>query len=301
MYKLHSADANRLAANPLIIVGAPRSGTNALRDSICGLSGFSTWPCDEINYIWRYGNCRESSDILAPYMATDRVRSYIISKFIQIYLHSKEPDQDSVVVEKTCANCLRLPFVSTIFPEARYIYIERNPYDVVASSLKRWRADLDIPYLIRKALYVPKADLPYYFLSYLKSRFYKTFSGSKALSSWGPRFPGIDAMRQNSSLEYLCAYQWSICCLAAKSFFSESSSTVFSINYDDLAARPFDVVSEALNFFGYFPGRADLLSATASIHSKSVGTGNLVLSDQQKGDINAAISQSKTDFSSFHA
>jgi len=34
----------------IIIVGAPRSGTNMLRDVLTSFDGVCTWPCDEINY-----------------------------------------------------------------------------------------------------------------------------------------------------------------------------------------------------------------------------------------------------------
>ena len=41
---------------PVVIIGAARSGTNMLRDVLVKLPGVGTWPCDEINYIWRHGN-----------------------------------------------------------------------------------------------------------------------------------------------------------------------------------------------------------------------------------------------------
>ena len=47
---------------PIIIIGAPRSGTNMLRDVLCNLDGVGSWPCDEINYIWRHGNVKNPSD-----------------------------------------------------------------------------------------------------------------------------------------------------------------------------------------------------------------------------------------------
>ena len=43
---------------PLIIIGAGRSGTNILRDSLCKVDGVVTWNCDEINPLWRHGNIR---------------------------------------------------------------------------------------------------------------------------------------------------------------------------------------------------------------------------------------------------
>ena len=42
--------------NPIIIIGAPRSGTNILRDTISSFNEVGTWDCDEIPYIWLYGS-----------------------------------------------------------------------------------------------------------------------------------------------------------------------------------------------------------------------------------------------------
>jgi len=54
---------------PIIIVGAGRSGTNMLRDLLAQLPEFSTWPCDEINYIWRHGNRGFETDEFTREMA----------------------------------------------------------------------------------------------------------------------------------------------------------------------------------------------------------------------------------------
>ena len=54
----------------LVIIGAPRSGTNMLRDVLTSFDGIGTWPCDEINYIWRHGNVRYPSDEIPADRAT---------------------------------------------------------------------------------------------------------------------------------------------------------------------------------------------------------------------------------------
>ena len=58
------------ASENIVLVGAPRSGTNMLRDVLTALDGIGTWPCDEINYIWRHGNVRYPSDELPRENAT---------------------------------------------------------------------------------------------------------------------------------------------------------------------------------------------------------------------------------------
>ena len=51
---------------PLVIIGAARSGTNMLRDLLSSLEPFATWPCDEINYIWRHGNREFETEEFTP-------------------------------------------------------------------------------------------------------------------------------------------------------------------------------------------------------------------------------------------
>ena len=70
-----------MKAKPVIIVGAPRSGTNMLRDIICKFDSVSTWPCDEINYIWRHGNVMYPSDEIPSDRVTRAVKEYIHRKF----------------------------------------------------------------------------------------------------------------------------------------------------------------------------------------------------------------------------
>lgn len=135
----------------VVIVGAPRSGTNMLRDMLIKLPGVGTWPCDEINYIWRHGNVAYHSDEFTVEMATPKVKSYIRGHFDRL-VNSRGLD---TVIEKTCANSLRIGFVDKVLPEAKYIFIVRDGMDVVGSALQRWTASLDLPYIMRKARYVP--------------------------------------------------------------------------------------------------------------------------------------------------
>ncbi len=66
---------------PVIIIGAARSGTNMLRDLLVELPAVGTWPCDEINYIWRHFNAAHPDDEFPPELATPRVRDYLRQSF----------------------------------------------------------------------------------------------------------------------------------------------------------------------------------------------------------------------------
>lgn len=123
----------QLPFHPLVIIGAGRSGTNVLRDTLVRLDGFATWPCDEINPIWRHGNLGYPDDQIPASRATPAVRQFIRKAFLRIWQEQSRPD---FVVEKTCANALRVPFVSAVLPEARFIHIVRDGYD---PAFPKWR------------------------------------------------------------------------------------------------------------------------------------------------------------------
>ena len=65
------------------------------------------------------------------------------------------------MVEKTCANSLRISFVNEVVPEAKYIFIYRDGIDSTGSAKLRWTAELDIHYILKKVRFVPMMDLPY--------------------------------------------------------------------------------------------------------------------------------------------
>jgi len=137
-----------MAHTPVVIIGAPRSGTNMLRDLLCSVDGVATWPCDEINYIWRHGNLRYPSDAFSPDMVNPRIQQYIRGQFSWV----AKKYGARIVVEKTCANSLRVDFVERVLSQPKYIFIARDGVDVVCSAMRRWRAKLDLPYVLRKVV-----------------------------------------------------------------------------------------------------------------------------------------------------
>ncbi|WP_112323556.1 sulfotransferase family protein [Oceanibium sediminis] len=269
----------RFTFTPVVIIGAARSGTNALRDMLTALPGFETWPCDEINPIWRHGNLSHPDDAIPPSAATPKVRSFIRGAFRRIWRETGTP---CFVVEKTCANSLRVPFVDTILPEARYIYIVRDGIDVVASASRRWQGKMEIPalpYFLAKARYAPRRDLPAYGWSFLRARL-GMLSGRKGrLSVWGPRFPGMDSMT-DASLGELCAAQWAACVSASDAAFQDiAPDRVLHLKYESLVADPVGTLGNILHFLGATPPPEAIARASATVRATSVGKGRTTLPD----------------------
>lgn len=130
----------------LIIIGAARSGTNILRDTLLKIPGYVSWNCDEINPIWRHGNLDKDHDILTSDNASLEVINYVNKQFNKL----SQKNNKANIIEKTCANSLRVPFVYRVMPNAKYIFIIRDGRDVIASAMRRWTSNLDLKYTLKK-------------------------------------------------------------------------------------------------------------------------------------------------------
>lgn len=257
-------------ADPVIIIGAPRSGTNMLRDTLTSMSGLATWPCDEINYIWRHGNVRHPSDEFSPEQANSRIKQYIRAQFDWV---SRRYGAD-VVVEKTCANSLRVPFVHEVIPEARYIFIRRNGLDVVGSAMARWKGALDIPYLARKARFVPAADLPYYAIRFIGSRLHRLVSSEGRIGLWGPQLDNMDRLLAEHPLDEVCALQWKSCVDSASNAFANLPEDCWlEVAYEDFVGSPEAGLSRILQFIGLGVDTERCRAAVAGVRGNSVGKG----------------------------
>jgi len=231
--------------NPIIIIGAPRSGTNLLRNILTSFNGASTWGCDEIPYIWRYGNKEFPTDILTPEMVTPKIKKYIRNHFEKISRKMK----CNYVIEKTCANSLRVDYLDKIQPNAKYIYIKRNGIDAVYSIMKRWNAQVSYLYTLRKLKYVPLSSIPYYGFHYINNRFYKMRNKNR-LKFWGPRFTKTEEL-SNLSLEEVSAKQWVACVDRSNASFKKiDPSRVYKLTYENFVTSSQDQIEKMAEFIG---------------------------------------------------
>ena len=266
----------------VIIIGAPRSGTNMLRDILTSFEGVATWPCDEINYIWRHGNVRYSSDEIPVDKSTLSIRNYIQLRFHQI----QNKYNTKYIVEKTCANSLRIPFVDAAVPNAKYIFIYRDGIDATGSAKERWTAELDIAYILEKVKFVPKIDLPYYGLRYLWARIYRLFSSEKRLAFWGPELDEMQSLLKKYSLNEVCALQWQRCVdKSEQAFASMPADKVVRVRYEDFVREPLGELSRIVKFMGLNIQPDKLALAVEGVSSRSVGKGRKALGKDEVANL----------------
>lgn len=281
------------AQRPIIIIGAARSGTNMIRDVLTELPMFDTWPCDEINYIWRRGNVRHSDDEFTPAMAHPKAVSFIRRAFER----RQAAQKGSRLIEKTCANSLRVGFVDRIFPEAVYIFIVRDGRDASLSAANRWRAKLDLGYIAKKARYVPIRDVPYYAVRYLFMRVKRKMQADGRIGSWGPRFKGIDNTFQEKPLHVACAIQWAECVEKAEEFFSTiDGSRVIRITYEKFVNAPAEELQNIMDFLGEAPGKETIQAAVDQVRTGSVGRWKGRFGETEVGEIESAVGETLKKF-----
>jgi len=201
----------------------------------------------EINYIWRHGNLSFATDELTPAHARPEVRRYIRRRF-ERFQHKNGGKR---VIEKTCANTLRVNFVHAVFPDAFIIHIVRDGRSVAESARRCWTAKPKLGYLLEKLRWVPFSDIPYYGFRYLKFQLGRIGSAHNAQSSWGPRFAGLDELVNEKSLIEVAALQWQRCLRAASHSLSKlPSNQVHTLRYEDLVMDPIPTVAEVFDKVG---------------------------------------------------
>ena len=262
----------------VIVIGAGRSGTNMLRDALVKFQSCDTWDCDEINYTWRYGNRNYPSDELYPEHANAKTIGYINKEFDKLAAQKR----CKYIVEKTCANSLRVSFVDEVVQNAYYLNIVRDGRDVVSSAFNRWTANVEPGYLSKKVKYVPLADLHFYLARYASHRVQKVFRKDNSLPSWGPVYDGMVEDVKNLTVPEVCALQWKACVERSASQLSKSQNPVLNIVYEEFVKDPLIGMRQILKFIGLSVDEQKIIDAVSNITDRSVGKGVEFVSSQPR-------------------
>lgn len=235
----------------VFIIGAARSGTKFIRDTIAASRDVCVVPYD-VNYIWRYGNEDLTHDAISTSQCNESRCRYISSTIERFGRKNADGKTCRILVEKTVSNALRVPFVNAVFPEAKFVHLIRDGRDVIESAQRMWNSPRDYRYLVQKMRYFPFFNIRYG-LWFAKQSL--RFAGKKkGIGIWGPRYPGIEKDVSKSSILEVCAMQWKESVDAANLAFSTiQSSRVLTVKYEDLIAD-----EQVIEKLCYFIGMRDI-------------------------------------------
>jgi len=205
-------EIGKVLSNCIVIIGAPRSGTSILARLLEAHP--KVVHIKEPRVIWRYGN-EGKSDMLKASDARPRVKAYIRKRFAKWVL--KEGGE--ILVEKTPSNSLRVDFVKAVLPEAKIICITRNGFDSTLSIRDYWlnfRSGVSYDRIGSKSSVMQQRlkelsfrQIPYYLPEFLR-RFLPLPARWKEVA-WGPRIPGLMALKKELSVLEIAALQWRFC------------------------------------------------------------------------------------------
>ena len=189
----------------VIILGAARSGTKYLRDILATASNASCVPHD-INYVWRFGSESHPDDALPSSILTPKKKAFIRKEIMR--LAGVKPNADTIVFEKTVGSTLRVEFVNSVFPDAKFIHLIRDGRAVTESAVRQWQEPVDYRRLIDKAKSLSIRNFGYaaWFLANVLRGKLVGRGGGRV---WGPRYPGVDDdIDSGRDLLEICAKQW---------------------------------------------------------------------------------------------
>ncbi len=218
---------------PIILLGNTRSGTGIVQKLICAHPDVVKW--GEPRTLWLCADPTRPHDEFDESDATERVKAYIRKQFLKY----QRQNGNRIVMEKTPANILKIPYVRAIFPEATYLFIVRNPLSFISSVELKWQRPVGRGGIVRRLKSTPITQLHHYAGRLVRERFEKRILGRKYLSVWGPRYRGMDQDMKTNDLLTVMARQWSTCSRKAEKDLARfEEGRVLRIKYEDFVDNP---------------------------------------------------------------
>lgn len=201
---------DQLLTRPIVILGAPRSGTTLLSHLLKYHP--QVYLANEPRILWKYGN-DSKSDALQP----DDARTDVVRHIRHELARQVREAGRQRLVDKTPSNSLRVGFVDRVLRDAIYIHILREGVESVLSIRKFWDQHAtglggtkrDV--LLRRLREAKLRQMPYYAMEFARRVMAKAMPGKKQRGVWGPRVPGIQEMVRDLDPLEVAAWQWRMC------------------------------------------------------------------------------------------
>lgn len=212
---------------PIFIVGAPRSGTSVLFKVLMSSPGLAHWP-GEAHEVWERdhhpalrgwdSNVLQAEDLDPASAAHIRRNFYLVT------------GPRKRLIDKTPRNSFRLSFVDALFPDARYVVLQRDGRENVNSLITAWRTKRYRTYRLPSPHAIPGVPDPNWWKFVLYPGWRRDVAGP---------------------LEVVCARQWSDSNEAIlKDIAGVAADRWTTLRYEDFVARPVEEVERLAGFLG---------------------------------------------------
>ena len=229
---------------PIFLLGNVRSGTSLMHDLFDLHPEVKSWY--EPRTIWIYADPGRRHDRFDELDATPPVVNYIRKRFLDY----QQRHDGLRVMEKTPSNLLRIPYVHAIFPEARYLYLVREPLANISSSELMWHTPVRMSKVWRRIKETPKSQLHFHVGRYIVDHARIRLLRKEHLSVWGVRYPGIYKDLKDMSIEEVIAKQWVACSRQARADLAVlDTGSVLEMRYEDFVTAPVEQFTRVLDHF----------------------------------------------------
>ncbi len=210
---------------PTFVIGAPRSGTMLLYSILRSSKDLTHWRPSEAHEVWEAdyhpalrgweSNVLDASDVTPEAAARIRRTFFLVA------------GNNRRFIDKTPRNVLRVPFVDAIFPDALFVFLQRDGRDNVNSLINAWRSPRYRTYRLEQPHSIPGVDPEWWkFVLY---------------PGWRDDLTG--------PLEVVCARQWVISNeFILRAFDSVERERWTRIRYEDLVERPVKETERLMEF-----------------------------------------------------
>jgi len=230
----------RAPEGPILVVGCARAGTSALLQLLLRSPELRSIH-NEGHILWDPHHHPKDrgwdSDALGAADVSERERAYI-------YLAVRMFVRDRRFVDKTAENCLRIPYLGELFPDATFVFLRRGAAGNINSLIEAWKAQ---PRFAKYRLPEPLEGL-----------------GEMSGNRWSfALIPGWRQLR-SAPLEEICARQYIACneaVLDARE--GVDRSRWLEVAYEDLVASPLETAERLCGGLGlaFDPGIEEYAAA----------------------------------------
>ncbi|MGB0743771.1 MAG: sulfotransferase family protein [Opitutales bacterium] len=189
--------------SPVIILGAPRSGTTILGDILALHSKLHF--AIEPNPLWKRYVSSE-----CDYFDLEQERG-AVGATRELFAAQLVDSGKQRLLEKTPQNCLRVPFVHAVFPDAKFVHIIRDGVESSLSIAKYWETNTKGFRGVRIRQRIQEASFSqlYYYGKQAAKRILPV--GDSPRVFWGPVLPGMGGLVKSHSILEVAALQWRYC------------------------------------------------------------------------------------------
>lgn len=225
-----------VSQSPVVLLGTHRSGTTWLGSVLSQHPDLAY--LEEPRHLWSWGN----ADLPDERLTAEHARPEVVEHIRNAFEREVERRGKSRLIEKTPSNCLRVPFVRAVYPEATLLLVVRDGRSVIRSTAEIMAGGVPARNALKRAIKTPLRDWPAQTGKVVDMVRQKLTGGS--LRFWGARPPGWRDWLEHDHPDVVLAKQWAamVNCvlddLAALPPRADGSPAYHMFRYEDAATTP---------------------------------------------------------------